>query len=63
MTAAVRFTETVQRLASLGIDRVLEVGPGHVLSGLVARIDRKIQRSNASGIQEINELAATAAAG
>ncbi|MCP3983913.1 MAG: ACP S-malonyltransferase [bacterium] len=63
VTAAVRFTETVQRLASLGIDRVLEVGPGHVLSGLVARIDRKIQRSNASGIQEINELAATAAAG
>lgn len=63
VTAAVRFTETVQRLVALGVDRVLEVGPGHVLSGLVARIDRKIQRSSASGIQEIEELAAATTAG
>lgn len=62
VTAAVRFTETVQRLAALGVDRVLEVGPGHVLSGLVARIDRKIQRSNASGMQEVDAAVAAATA-
>lgn len=62
VTAAVRFTETVQRLAALGVDRVLEVGPGHVLSGLVARIDRKIQRSNASGMQEVDAVVAAATA-
>ncbi len=63
VTAAVRFTESVQKLAALGVERVLEVGPGHVLSGLVARIDRKIQRSSASGMDEIEQVAVAAAAG
>lgn len=61
VTAAVRFTESVERLAALGVDRVLEIGPGHVLSGLVARIDRKIQRLSASGMDEL-DLVATALA-
>lgn len=58
VTAAVRFTESIQRMVALGVDRIVEVGPGHVLSGLIARIDRKIQRSNASGKDEVIELAA-----
>ena len=33
----VRWVETVQRLAELGCDQFLEVGPGTVLSGLVRR--------------------------
>ena len=33
----VRWTETLQRLAELGCDQFLEVGPGQVLSGLVRR--------------------------
>ena len=33
----VRWIETVQRLAELGCDRFLEVGPGQVLGGLVRR--------------------------
>lgn len=63
VTAAVRFTESVQRLVALGVDRVAEVGPGHVLTGLVARIDRKIQRLNASGMDEAIELATALAEG
>lgn len=35
--SAVRWTETLQRLAELGCDRFLEVGPGTVLAGLVRR--------------------------
>lgn len=42
----VRWVESVRRLASDGVDRILEIGPGKVLSGLVKRIDRSIQLEN-----------------
>ncbi len=53
VTAAVRFTEMVQSLSSLGVARVLEVGPGRVLTGLVARIERSLARANLSGVDEL----------
>jgi [acyl-carrier-protein] S-malonyltransferase len=41
----VRWVEVVQRLASLGVTRVIEMGPGKVLSGLVPRIDKSLRVS------------------
>lgn len=38
----VRWTETVQLLASKGVTEVAECGPGNVLSGLTRRIDRSV---------------------
>jgi [acyl-carrier-protein] S-malonyltransferase len=38
VTAPVRWEESVNCLADLGVDSVVEVGAGHVLSGLVRRI-------------------------
>ena len=38
----VRWVEVVQRLKALGVTRVIEFGPGKVLSGLVSRIDRSL---------------------
>ncbi len=38
VTAPVRWEESVERLASMGVTRVIEVGAGNVLAGLVRRI-------------------------
>jgi [acyl-carrier-protein] S-malonyltransferase len=43
VTAPVRWEESVQRLASLGVRRALEVGAGNVLAGLVKRISPEIE--------------------
>ena len=42
VTAPVRWEESVRKLASMGVTRALEVGPGKVLSGLIKRIDASI---------------------
>ena len=46
VTAPVRWIECVEELARLGVTRVVEVGPGKVLSGLVRRIDKSIEAFN-----------------
>lgn len=55
----VRWTETVEFLAKADIDKMLEVGPGKVLQGLVKRIDKSIScvaiNDNAS-IEKAKEL-------
>lgn len=59
VTAPVRFTESVQCLAQLGVRRLLEVGPGRVLSSLVARIDRSLERLGVSTMADVADVAAT----
>jgi [acyl-carrier-protein] S-malonyltransferase len=58
VTAPVRFTEMVLRMRALGVDRFLEVGPGRVLSGLIARIERRAARANFSELSELEEVRA-----
>lgn len=58
VTAPVRFTEMVLRMRALGVDRFLEVGPGRVLSGLIARIERRAARANFSELSELGEVRA-----
>ncbi len=43
VTAPVRWIEIVQELARLGVTRVVEVGPGAVLGGLVRRIEKGVE--------------------
>ena len=43
VTAPVRWIEIVQELARLGVTRVVEVGPGSVLGGLVRRIEKGVE--------------------
>lgn len=53
VTAPVRFVDMVEKLVELGVTRVLEVGTGRVLSGLVARTARKLQRACLSTMGDI----------
>ena len=61
VTAPVRFTEMVGAMAELGVKRVLEVGPGRVLSGLVARVTRDFERANLSNCDGLDPAAEFAA--
>jgi [acyl-carrier-protein] S-malonyltransferase len=56
VTAPVRFTESVRKLAALGVTRVIEIGPGSVLTGLVARIERGIARANVATREDVEAV-------
>lgn len=62
LTEPVRFCELVQRLAALGVRRVLEIGPSRVLSPLVARIEPALERAVLTGASDLDAAAAFAAA-
>jgi len=57
VTAPVRFSEMVEEMARQGVTKVLEVGPGRVLTGLVRRIDPKLERANLGVLTELSEAA------
>ena len=46
VTSPVRWIECVEELVRLGVTRVVEVGPGKVLSGLAKRIDKSVEVLN-----------------
>src|SRR6266508_2776153 len=58
LTGPVRWTESVRRLADLGVDTFIEVGPGTVLSGLIKRTVQGVQVlsvGDAKGVAEVVE--------
>ena len=58
LTGPVRWTESVRRLAEMGVDTFVEVGPGTVLSGLIKRtVDgvRVLSAGDAKGVASVAE--------
>jgi [acyl-carrier-protein] S-malonyltransferase len=58
VTAPVRWIECVEELARLGVTRVVEVGPGKVLSGLVKRIAPAIEAFNVEDAASLDKTLA-----
>ncbi len=57
VSSPVRWEESMRRMVREGIERVIEVGPGKVLSGLMKRIDPKIETGNIEDIQTLKKIA------
>ena len=56
VTAMVRWRESVLHMASEGVDTLIEVGAGRVLTGLARRIDRGIGASSVGTVAEVEAL-------
>lgn len=61
VTSPVRFTEMVETLARMGVTQVLEIGPGRVLTGLVARIAPALGRASLADTRDLGGVVAALA--
>ena len=55
---AVRWDESVRLMASSGVDRALEIGPGKVLAGLVKRIAKDLRVLSVGDVASLDAVAA-----
>src|SRR3954467_8156517 len=54
VTSPVRWVETVERMTLSGVDTLVEIGPGKVLSNLARRIEKKLRAFNVEDPQSLN---------
>ena len=59
VTAMVRWRESVLHMASAGVDTLIEVGAGKVLTGLARRIDRSLSASAVGTVADVEALLET----
>jgi [acyl-carrier-protein] S-malonyltransferase len=52
----VRWEESMQKITGDGIEQTLEIGPGRVLSGLMKRINSKVETRNIEDIQTLKKI-------
>jgi [acyl-carrier-protein] S-malonyltransferase len=53
VASPVRWVECVQKMVSMGVKRIVEIGPGSVLTGLVKRIDSSVELVNVSDVPSL----------
>ncbi len=52
----VRWEESMRKMIEKGIEQILEIGPGKVLSGLMKRIDNRIETGNLEDLQTLKKI-------
>ena len=57
MYSAVRWTDTINKMTADGVMRVVECGPGKVLSGLNRRIDKSLASFNINSLKSLQSVA------
>ncbi|MEA3332873.1 MAG: ACP S-malonyltransferase [Pseudomonadota bacterium] len=57
VSSAVRWEESMQLAINQGVTRVIEIGPGRVLSGLMRRINRQVKTLNLAATQDLDRIA------
>jgi [acyl-carrier-protein] S-malonyltransferase len=56
VSSPVRWEESMQKISGDGIEQTLEIGPGKVLSGLMKRINPKVETKNIEDIQTLKKI-------
>jgi [acyl-carrier-protein] S-malonyltransferase len=56
VSSPVRWEESMQKMIGEGIERVLEIGPGKVLTGLMKRINSGTETGNLEDIQTLRKI-------
>ena len=56
VSSPVRWEESMGKIIEKGIEQVLEIGPGKVLSGLMKRIDGRIETKHLEDIQTLKKI-------
>ncbi len=57
--SSVYWTQTINKMAENGVDTIIEIGPGKVLSGLVKKINPEIKTYNVYDVESLNATAET----
>jgi [acyl-carrier-protein] S-malonyltransferase len=56
VSSPVRWEESMRKMIEKGIEQVLEIGPGKVLSGLMKRIDNRIETGTLEDLQTLKKI-------
>jgi len=60
VSSPVRWEESMRKIIEKRIEQVLEIGPGKVLSGLMKRIDSRVETKNLEDLQTLKSIAHSA---
>ncbi len=54
--SSVRWQQSVERMIADGVDRFVEIGPGHTLTGFIRKIDRGVKTVNIEKLADMEKL-------